>query len=92
MKSNLKKNKSRRSYRMNLEEGNAIDSKFYNKMMTYTIGEHSNFAGSKGTHGSHPLGEMIGCNGNAIDDFTHLGFERQVNLDDPLLVAHSPSP
>ena len=84
-------NVKRRLYRLSLGS-TSIDFKYYKNLMTFSLNGHDDLEDVVGMLGSYPSGEMIGRDGNKIDNFLEFGFEWQVGRDDPTIFSEAREP
>lgn len=82
-------------YKLDLHEDSSIRFNWYREMLTVQVKGHENdFGDATGLLGDYHTGDMIGRNGQLMNDFTAFGFEWQVNpaTDDKMLFREAREP
>ena len=90
-----KSSRNYQQYKLDLHEDSSIRFNWYRQMLTIQVKGHENdFGDSSGLLGDYHTGDMIGRQGQLMNDFTDFGFEWQVNpgADDMMLFREAREP
>jgi hypothetical protein len=80
-------------YKVDLHDNSSILFRFYKHFLTISIDGHSHdFGDSVGLMGDYQHGDMVGRNGQIMDDFDEFGFEWQVSPDEDMLFHDARAP
>jgi hypothetical protein len=80
-------------YKVDLHDNSSILFRFYKHFLTISIDGHSHdFSDAVGLMGDYEHGDMVGRNGQIMDNFDEFGFEWQVSPDDSMLFHDARAP
>jgi hypothetical protein len=80
-------------YKVDLHDNSSILFRFYKHFLTISINGHvTDFSDAVGLMGDYQHGDMVGRNGQIMDDFDEFGFEWQVSPDETMLFHDARAP